>query len=953
MSMNIQTTRAYRASRTNKSNKMTNRGRVTQLFVLMAVVWFCLPRFAVAQSVEDCMTCHEDPDLTGERDGREISVFLDLEKFDYSVHGELECISCHIDLEDVELPHDVPLEPVDCSMCHDDVAEIYQNSLHGKLVQSGVKIAPHCRDCHGAHDILPPENPDSLVTKFNIPFMCGRCHKEGTEVSQTYDIPQDSILTHYSLSIHGVGLYKKGLTVTAVCSDCHTAHNVLPHTDPQSSIYRDNVPLTCAKCHGRIEDVHQKVIYGELWEKQPNKIPVCIDCHEPHEARKLYYEEGVSDRECMNCHGKPDITTVRDGVTVSLQIDSLEVHDSVHRQAGVTCAQCHTGATPSRKERPCVTVTNRVDCSICHAEVVETYQTSIHGVLAERGDPDAATCVTCHGTHGIRDHRDGKSPTYPTNVPALCGQCHRAGQKTAQRYTSTQTEIIKNYEMSIHGKGLLESGLVVTAMCTDCHTAHHILPANNPESSVYRKNIPQTCANCHEGIYEKFNASIHSPAVTKTDKPLPNCSDCHSSHTITRTGEEGFKLKIIGQCGSCHENVTDSYFKTIHGKVSRLGYTAAAKCQDCHGAHNILPTYDPKSTLSRANIVKTCGQCHQGSHRRFAGYLTHATHHDKKKYPVLFYTFWFMSFLLIGTLTIAGLHTILWLPRSFQLMRKNRKLRRRPHRLVYRRFTRRQRQLHVLVISSFLGLAVTGMTLKFSYLGWAQWLSGALGGFESAGFIHRVCAVITFFYFGAHIFDLFAKKRAAGYSWIEFLTHSNSMLPNKKDWRDLKATMKWFVGRGPHPNYGRWTYWEKFDYFAVFWGVVIIGSTGLMLWFPEFFTWFFPGWFINVATIIHSDEALLATGFIFTVHFFNTHFRPDKFPMDTVIFTGTMPIEEFQHDRPDEYHALMESRQLKKYLVEPMPKPMVAGAKWFGTIALIIGISLILLIIWAEVFGYR
>jgi cytochrome b subunit of formate dehydrogenase len=257
------------------------------------------------------------------------------------------------------------------------------------------------------------------------------------------------------------------------------------------------------------------------------------------------------------------------------------------------------------------------------------------------------------------------------------------------------------------------------------------------------------------------------------------------------------------------------------------------------------------------------------------------------------------------------------------------------------------------VVISFLGLAITGMTLKFSYLGWAQWLSAVLGGFESAGFIHRVCAVITFFYFGAHLVDVIRTKRNSRISWRQFIFHQNSMLANKKDWQDLVGNLKWFLGRGPRPEYGRWTYWEKFDYFAVFWGVIVIGSTGLMLWFPEFFTLFLPGWIINVATIIHSDEALLAAGFIFTVHFFNTHFRPDKFPMDTVIFTGRMPVEEFMHDRPHEYRELMKTRQLKKHLIEPMPKPMVTGAKIFGSIALLIGLSLILLILWAEIFGYR
>jgi cytochrome b subunit of formate dehydrogenase len=410
----------------------------------------------------------------------------------------------------------------------------------------------------------------------------------------------------------------------------------------------------------------------------------------------------------------------------------------------------------------------------------------------------------------------------------------------------------------------------------------------------------------------------------------------------------------MNQCGDCHKDVTESYFETFHGKVSKLGYAAAAQCYDCHGSHDILPPSDQASHLSRQNIVKTCGKCHSGSHRRFAGYLTHATHHDRTKYPILFYTFWFMTILLVSTFIIAGTHTLLWLPRSFIAMREHKKLRQDTRgRLEYRRFKTLYSWQHVMVVVSFLGLALTGMTLKFSYLGWAQWISGILGGFESAGYIHRICAIITFLYFGIHLVDLIHTKRSSGKTLRESLKSSRSMLPSKNDWNELKGTLKWFIGRGPRPEYGRWTYWEKFDYFAVFWGVAVIGTTGLMLWFPEFFTRFFPGWLINVATIIHSDEALLATGFIFTVHFFNTHFRPDKFPMDTVIFTGRVPLEELRTDRPKEYEELIKSRQIKKHLVEPLPLSIVRVIRIFGAVALFIGITIILLIIYAEIFGYR
>jgi cytochrome b subunit of formate dehydrogenase/nitrate/TMAO reductase-like tetraheme cytochrome c subunit len=635
---------------------------------------------------------------------------------------------------------------------------------------------------------------------------------------------------------------------------------------------------------------------------------------------------------------------------VSLFIDRDETKASVH--AKTACVQCHVGVSPV-EERPCGTITAKVDCSICHAEVVETYGTSTHGKLSARGDLQAPACLDCHGVHGIKGHQDPVSRTYPSKVPELCGKCHREGKKAAKRYEGTQHEILEHYVMSIHGKGLLKSGLVVTAMCTDCHTPHHELPSSDPASTVHRDNIAKTCASCHNGIYERFKKSIHFSEEAKGEKPLPMCHDCHTSHTISRTDQQNFKLEIITQCGRCHQDVTEGYFETFHGKVSKLGYTVAAKCYDCHGAHDVLPDWNPESKLSRQNIVATCGKCHEGSHRRFAGYLTHATHHDPDKYPVLYYTFWVMSLLLIGVFGFFGIHTLMWLPRSLKERKRRKRMAREARGKEVQRFSALERRLHVLVVISFLGLVITGMTLKFSYLGWAQWLSHALGGFESAGFIHRVCALITFFYFGVHLIDVVRKKVRSKKTWREFLLGPDSMMPTMKDFKEFGATFKWFLGRGPRPVYGRWTYWEKFDYLAVFWGVAIIGSTGLVLWFPEFFTYILPGWFINVATIIHSDEALLAAGFIFTIHFFNTHFRPEKFPMDTVIFTGSVPLEEFKQDRRLEYEQLVESGELEERLVDPQPKAVVRAMKTFGTVALTIGIILIVLIIWAEVFGYR
>ena len=175
---------------------------------------------------------------------------------------------------------------------------------------------------------------------------------------------------------------------------------------------------------------------------------------------------------------------------------------------------------------------------------------------------------------------------------------------------------------------------------------------------------------------------------------------------------------------------------------------------------------------------------------------------------------------------------------------------------------------------------------------------------------------------------------------------------NRQDIRDFGATMKWFVGKGPRPNYGRWTYWEKFDYMAVFWGVAVIGLSGLMLWFPIFFTKFLPGWVINISQIIHSDEALLAVGFIFTIHFFNTHFRPEAFPMDTVIFTGQMPLEHFKHERPREYEELKEKGELEKLLSgRKFSKENMRIVKFFGFLLLGIGLTLVGFIIYSLLRG--
>ena len=631
--------------------------------LFLSLVVFITPGAATPAN-EDCLACHSDKSLTTKRGGRTVSIFVDQKRFAGSVHGSLSCTNCHADLEGKDLPHSTPLAKVNCATCHSQEGEQYARSLHGKAVARGDALAPRCVNCHGNHDIVPVKDPRSAVAALKIPFVCGGCHREGTAVQTTRNIEQHDILENYSESIHGEGLLKKGLIVAANCASCHSAHLILPHTDPNSSIARKNIATTCTKCHANIEIVHRKTIRGELWEKQANILPACVDCHQPHKIRNVFYSQGMADADCMRCHADEKLKA-RDGR--SMLVRASEVAGSRHLK--VACSQCHSEVNASRV-RPCETITRKVDCTACHAEIGQQYQKSTHGQLAAKANPNAPSCQECHGSHHVLGKHNPESLTFPTNVPDLCARCHREGHKAAMMYTGTEHQIIPRYTESIHGKGLLKSGLTVTATCTSCHTAHHELPASDPESTVNPKNVPATCGTCHHGIEEQFVQSIHSPAVTKTDKPLPACNDCHSAHAISRTDADAFKLNIMNTCGHCHEEIAKTYFDTYHGKVSKLGYTKTAKCYDCHGAHDILKVTDPNSHLSRANVVTTCRKCHYDATRRFAGYLTHATHHDPKKFPFLFWTFWGMTALLIGTFTVGGIHTMLWLPRAFQMRRE-------------------------------------------------------------------------------------------------------------------------------------------------------------------------------------------------------------------------------------------------------------------------------------------
>ena len=900
----------------------------------------------MGQSDEDCMMCHEDMELEGMLNGRMVSMFVDTMVFETSVHHSNSCISCHSDAADEGFPHPEELKPVNCGSCHTQQMEDNGRGIHGQALLMNDPNAPSCKECHGNHDILHYSDPNSRTYKMNIPFLCGRCHREGEVVARIYDVSEHNIVENYTQGIHGQGLFEAGLIVTATCNDCHGNHLVLPHTSPNSSISSNRIAGTCMVCHTRIEESHKKVIKGELWEKDPSIIPSCSECHPPHKVEIPEIQARMSDNSCMQCHQKEDIHRLEEGDTVSLYVDSHILPNSVHKN--IQCTKCHTEVT-DHLERPCST-NKPVDCSSCHAEVFDMYFRSGHGQAHYNNVENAPYCNDCHGTHDAKSKFDDTSPVYRTAIPGLCGECHKEDGKAPATTELKEVNAFADYSSSVHGMGLTNKGLTVSAVCTDCHTTHLMLKDTDEESSVHPANVQETCGSCHKGIYNRYMNSDHAYNTENPSKEFPTCVKCHSAHVISTVSQDKFMNEVTTQCGSCHEETADTYMQTYHGKAYQLGYYESARCSDCHGAHNVLKAENPESMVSQENLVKTCSACHEGANKRFTGYLSHATHEDD---PKLHFAYIFMTSLLLGVFGFFGLHLIMWMPRSFSERRKKRKEKPVETGNKYiERFTKRQRITHVFVIVSFIVLALTGMMLKFAHMDWAKFLAKLLGGVESAGVLHRIGAVITFGYFALHLSNLVNIKRKKRLSMSRFIFGHDSLWFNRQDIRDFVATIKWFIGKGPRPMYGRWTYWEKFDYLAVFWGVAIIGFSGLVLWFPVFFTKFFPGWVINFSQIVHSDEALLAVGFIFTIHFFNTHFRPEAFPMDTVIFTGHMSVEHLKHERPREYQDLLDSGKLDEKIVEKeFSKDNMRLIRFFGFLALGIGVILIALIIYTFISG--
>ena len=617
---------------------------------------------------------------------------------------------------------------------------------------------------------------------------------------------------------------------------------------------------------------------------------------------------------CLSCHdskkSKLSIAGTGDEKRTLNHVDTRKFGKSIH--AGMQCVACHTNIVDSQAK---------------------------HKKLATASPPN---CISCH--------------------EKLWDAAKKDGQTAEKKSLGVVAQNIQDYKASFHATPDKDNPGKAKATCEDCHSSHefNVPPVGSERRTAWHKTIPDTCgAKCHEDQLEAYAASIHGEAVLdKGDVKAAVCTDCHSAHKVANTSSDKFKLANVNTCGDCHKGELKSYTDTYHGQVNQLGGTYTAKCADCHGSHGIRAVDDPKSKVHANNRMKTCTSCHndkkpgmRDATAGFASFGPHANTHDFKKYPEMYIASKFMIALLIGVFAFFWLHSGLWYYREWQDRKQGKHharvdtkgLNLDEKKQHIQRFHWGWRVAHLIFALVTMTLVLTGTSAMFSHSAWAPVVANALGGAKTLGLIHRVAAFLFVTIFLIHFVYVMQKLlRSKTFRWFG----PDSMLPNWKDFADCWGMFKWFLGKGPRPLFDRWAYYEKFDYWAVFWGVNVIGWSGLMLAFPHITATYLPGWVFNVGTLVHGEEAFLAAVFLFTVHFFNNHFRPDKLPPpDVVMFTGTQTLEEFRHDHPAQYQRLVDSGELEKHLVAAPTPQMHLASVILGLTLIACGLILLVMVV--------
>ena len=615
-------------------------------------------------------------------------------------------------------------------------------------------------------------------------------------------------------------------------------------------------------------------------------------------------QQKLKDEDCLTCHGDTSLTKDVNGKQISLFVDGKKLQHSIHGAMKLACVDCHKDVKSLAHETP----PQKVLCSSCHADAKEAYAHSKHARISSNGKP-AANCLDCHGNaHQVLAGGHPDSPVNHTRIPGTCGRCH--GQKFLMESNGVSTQPFVSYQESVHGRAV-ENGSKKAAVCTDCHGSHAILPANDPKSPIYKFTVPSTCGQCHTDIQNTFNASIHGQAIARGNLLSPVCTDCHGIHSIKSHKDP--KSPVAEQnlsrdtCARCHEGVrltsefgvpadrVSTYLDSYHGLASEGGSIVAANCSSCHGVHNIQPSSNPRSTINRANLDATCGKCHKGVTQKFTLTPVHLAVGVHPRDLGSKITRWVRIIYTILILAIIGsmfLH-------NFIIWRSKAVARRHMQNPMMQRMSVNQRWQHLVLLTSFIILVLTGFALKFP----SSWFAELLAmGEHVRSVVHRIAGVVLILVGFYHVFYLAIANE--GRRMLRDTT------PVPKDLKDAFQTMRYYLGLGgAKPKFGRFTYGEKAEYWALVWGTALMGVTGVMMWAKVWVGNLLARWWVDVATAVHFYEAILATLAIIVWHFYQVFADPDVYPMNWAWWDGKMPVEHYKHEHELDTESLTDKNR--------------------------------------------
>ncbi|MCA9394175.1 MAG: cytochrome b/b6 domain-containing protein [Candidatus Omnitrophica bacterium] len=595
--------------------------------------------------------------------------------------------------------------------------------------------------------------------------------------------------------------------------------------------------------------------------------------------------EEIENADCLMCHADPELAPFIDGV---------KFEASIH--AGFLCTSCHSDITEVPHDAPL----KPVSCADCHQIEQEIYLNSDHIQMANREQEASSTCRSCHGDpHALLDSRNPDSPVFRKNIPATCARCHQSPE-----IVHTMDARVSSYLESVHGLAQAD-GRTEAAVCTDCHGAHDINRENNPESKLYWQNIPGTCGRCHENVYKTYMVSIHGQGILRGERDVPICTDCHGEHEIDATSMEASKVfpsHIVETCSQCHaaerittkyslpKYVVQTYRDSYHGLSNRMGSMKAANCASCHGFHNILPHTDPRSTIHPDNLAKTCGKCHAGVGDLVTIGKIHSGRSPGVENRVSGWVRKFYIWLIVVVIGFMFLHNSL----DFCVKIKRHYAQIRKHQLR-ERMNVNERIQHFILFVAFVALAYSGFALKYPNAWWVFVFSGHV---EWRSWMHRAGAAVFCTLAVYHLWYLFFTRKGR---W-----QLTELTPRKHDLFQMGQMFRYYFGRRKDkPVFKHYSYIEKMEYWALVWGGVIMGGTGLLMLNQATFLRFAPKWLFDVVTTIHYYEAVLACLAILLWHGYFVMYDPDEYPMKWTWLSG----HETHHDKERRPHQDSDSTE--------------------------------------------